>query len=316
MATTTGAFETVSESITHPAMRKGETVSVAISGTYDQVIVLQRASTSAQLSWIDIKVFNTEDQTEAFDYVVERDKEVLRLFLRTDDGGDATVSLTDSVQENQTFKDPKGVTQMIFNDDGVKFPNKVEFVDEVKSANNAAGTVAGTGVSVKEYSSGAFHKTVFTLDNAKVPQVSSGSANGVGSLKIYDFPTGAIFRMGCTADLSLAVASADQADFTDNTPQGDIGIGSLTMGNADAFGSDATDDDWGTGQAYSMTAWADSDVAINSEVAVMLVDGGTDADLWVSMLTDNADFDDSTTGDGIQVSGTITVLWAGCGQFA
>ncbi len=181
---------------------------------------------------------------------------------------------------------------------------------------HGVGTVAGTGVAVAESGSGAFHKTVFTLTDVLIPQASITTAAGVGSIKIYDFPTGAIFRMGCTADLAITIAAAEQADFTDNTPEGDIGIGSITMANDDAFGTDATDDDWGTAQTYVMSAWADADVAISAEAAVMLADGGTDADLFLSALTDAGDIDDGVSSAGITVNGTITVLWANCGQFA
>lgn len=107
---TTGSFTTVEDTVTHPAMKRGETVSIAISGTYDQVIHLQRATTSAQLAWETIKIFNTENQTEAFDHVVTRDVEVLRLYLRTDDGGTAVVSLRDTDQSLQTVKDKQGGT--------------------------------------------------------------------------------------------------------------------------------------------------------------------------------------------------------------
>ena len=58
------------------------------------------------------------------------------------------------------------------------------------------------------------------------------------------------------ADLSLAVASAKQADFTDATPEGDAGIGSVAPENADALGTDATDDDFATATAFTMSAFA------------------------------------------------------------
>lgn len=312
MAEVSSTFTGVGVSSNMDLPAKGEDVTYTFSGGTDVIHQLEKevGSPGSGMWQIVLGPYTDDDNSDSpVVYTTKETNERLRARCTSYGSGTLTYAFADGLKQTSLVKDSDGNTVYYSDQDGMVLPNALKTEANV-------GTVAGSGVTVKEYGDGIMHKTVFTLVNAKIPQVSSGAAVGVGSLKIYDFPTGAIFRMGLTADLALTIATADQADFTDNTPEGDIGIGSLTMGNADAFGTDATDDDWGTGVTYAMTAWADADVAINSEAALMLNDGGTDADLFLSALTDDADFDDSTTSDGITVNGTITVLWLNCGQFA
>ncbi len=64
---------------------KGETVHVAISGTYAMVIDLQlERGSKGSGAWGLIKRFNTTDATESFDYITKSVGENLRLLLRTD----------------------------------------------------------------------------------------------------------------------------------------------------------------------------------------------------------------------------------------
>ncbi len=111
----------------------------------------------------------------------------------------------------------------------------------------------------------------------------------------------------------MAIGAAKQADYTDNTPEGDIGIGTLLPANADALGTDATDDNLGTAQAISMTAWA-STQDIVSEAIVDLDGTSTPADVIVTALIDAGDIDDDMTTE-IEVSGTVTITWINMGDF-
>jgi hypothetical protein len=307
MATTSGSFTAQGNTITHPVMKRGETVTVAISGTYNMVIELQRATSSAQLGWEVLESWSTANATVAHDHTVSKDSEILRLFVRTDTSGTATVSLSDSVQSMSTVYDTKGGLVYEVTDDGVKFQKALQSVE----GNGTLATV--TGLTVKEYGDGAIHKTVFTLDSVAVPVVSVTTGAGVGGTKLYDFPTAAILRLGCTADLAMAIDAGDQADFTDGTPEGDVGIGTVIMANADAFGTDATDDDWGTGVAFVGSSYADADIEVASEAVGIHPEGALDLNL--NALVDAADIDDSTTS-ALQFTGTITIIWANLGEYA
>ncbi len=77
--------------------KMGETIAIAISGSYVQVIDLQREIGSlGSGAWITVKSFDTTDATEAFDYVTIGNDENVRLFARVVTSGTATVTLTDT----------------------------------------------------------------------------------------------------------------------------------------------------------------------------------------------------------------------------
>jgi len=181
---------------------------------------------------------------------------------------------------------------------------------------NPVGTVPtalSNYVSVDEIGSDAARKSIFTIVDLPIAVISVTTGNGVGGIQIYDFPEGYLQRIGCLADLSLSVATANQADFTDNTPEGDLGIGTLAPANADALGTDATDDDWGTATAFIMTAFADAEILVPPE-AIGVVDGhATATNLFINVLVDAADIDDGTTSEML-INGRVEITWTPLGD--
>ena len=141
MATTSGTFTTVNQTIVHPPMRRGEQITVNISDTYDQVIEFQRATTKSQLAWVTIKKFNTEDATELFHYVVDSQEEILRLWLSTDDGGSASVSIVDSDQVLHVARDSQGNEIYRVTQAGIVFPKTLT----VDGAATITGALTQTG---------------------------------------------------------------------------------------------------------------------------------------------------------------------------
>lgn len=177
---------------------------------------------------------------------------------------------------------------------------------------NTAGAGNGSTVSVVEKGDGVFHQTEITLASTPVSVVSVTTGNGVGGTKVYDLPEGHINVLGCVGDLSLAVET--QADFTDGTPEGDVGIGSAAPANADALGTDATDDDYGTATAFTMASYA-ATVDVPPDSAAAKFDGtSTPKDVYVNVLVDAADIDDDTTTN-VLVSGTIKLTWINLGDY-
>ena len=76
---------------------KGDKADVAISGTYNMTIALQReAGSPGSGAWQDIEEWTTADATVAYSYYTERDNENLRLFVKVDTSGTATATLTDT----------------------------------------------------------------------------------------------------------------------------------------------------------------------------------------------------------------------------
>ncbi len=159
---------------------------------------------------------------------------------------------------------------------------------------------------------GLVNKTVLTFTDLLVSVVSVTTGNGVGGTKVYTFPAGRILHLGAMADLSMGVET--QADFTNGTPEGDVGVGTLAPANADALGTDSTDDDFATAVAFVMASYIDSSIQCPSE-AVQQKDGTSTAiPMFVNVLVDAADIDDDATTN-VKISGTITFFWINLGDF-
>lgn len=176
-----------------------------------------------------------------------------------------------------------------------------------------AGAKNGSTVTVVERGDGVTHQTVLTLASTPCPMASVTTGAGVGGVKVYDAPEGHWRLLGATASLSLFIASANEADFTDSTPEGDYGVGTVSMANADAFGTDATDDDICTGITFTMTAFAQAAQGLAPEAAANFDGTSTAKDIFVNVLTDAADIDDGVTSE-VEVSGTITLTWINLGD--
>ena len=164
------------------------------------------------------------------------------------------------------------------------------------------------GVTAIERGDGVFHQTVLTLTNFPVSVVSVTTGAGVGGAAVYTFPSGIVAFHGCMASLSLSIATAKQADFTDATPEGDIGIGTVAPADADALGTDATDDNLATAAPFTMTAYAAAATALKSEPSTHLDGTSSAAKAFVNLLVDAGDIDDGVTTE-VLVSGEIRLTW-------
>lgn len=177
----------------------------------------------------------------------------------------------------------------------------------------AGGAPNGSTVSARELGEGLIRKTVLTLAATPVSVVSVGAGRGVGGTKIYGFPKGRILVLGTMATLEVLVAAAKQADFTDATPEGDIGIGSVAPADNDALGTDATDDDMATSTPFTMDAYA-AEAQIPSEAYLQFDGTITPVDVLVNVAVDAADIDNDITTQ-VLVSGTVTLYWMNLGEF-
>jgi hypothetical protein len=177
-----------------------------------------------------------------------------------------------------------------------------------------AGLPNGDTVFATEETSGIVNKTILDLGSTPVSVASITTGAGVGGVKIYDFPQGRILVLGTMADVILTIDAGDQADFTDATPEGDLGIGSVTPANADALGTDATDDDFSTATAFTMANYSDPSVQVPSEASLQFDGTSTALDMFVTAFVDAADIDDATTST-VYISGKIICHWINLGDF-
>lgn len=180
-------------------------------------------------------------------------------------------------------------------------------------ASTSAGTPGAPTVTAEEQGDGILHKTILRLTSVPVSVVSVTTGAGVGGTKIYDFPQGRLNVIGTMSDLTCVIATGDQADFTDATPEGDVGVGTVAPANADGLGTDATDDDFSTATAITMAAYS-GDVQCPSEASLQFDGTSTAKDMFVNMLIDAGDIDDDTTST-VYVSGVVVVTWTNLGDF-
>jgi hypothetical protein len=193
---------------------------------------------------------------------------------------------------------------------GLDAPGQHHYVEVQELLGGVRGAGPDDAAIVVEQQAGGVTK--ITLTDLAIEIVSVTTGAGVGGTKVYDFPAGFIKRLGCRAVLSCRVATADQADYTDGTPEGQLGIGTVAPEDADALGTDATDDDWGTAADFTMTAFEDTSVVIATEADGVHDGSATPLDLFVNALVDAGDIDDDTTTT-LLVSGTIWLTWVNQG---
>lgn len=146
------SFVDVNDTISITMDTRGDTFTVALSGTYAMVIDLQKESGSpGSGSWIDIKSYTTANATVSDTFTVDEPTAVYRLFLTTDTSGTCTATLTNNNLGVFTLKDPANVTTLAtYTQAGVTFPGTVviDGAQTLTGATTLAGslTVAGTSI--------------------------------------------------------------------------------------------------------------------------------------------------------------------------
>ena len=226
--------------------------------------------------------------------------ETVATFTATDNNGAALVAEEDANYSFQCTVFTAGTAAVTLTDEST----------DVVSGGGAGTPVAN--VTAEELGDGVVHKTLLRVANLPITVISVTTGAGVGGSKVYDFPEGQLNVLGTVADLALVIAAGDQADFTDATPAGDIGVGTVAPANADALGTDATDDNFSTAVALTMAAYSSSSQLV-SEAALIHDGSSTAIDMLINVLIDAADIDDGTTST-VYVSGTVLIHWMNLGD--
>jgi hypothetical protein len=99
----------VEESATLSVPAKGETISLALSGTYNMTVVMERAVTPDETAWeVVLGPYTTEDATVAADYITDRTNEKFRVRVKVDTSGTVTYSIADGVKQVAAVTDDEG----------------------------------------------------------------------------------------------------------------------------------------------------------------------------------------------------------------
>ncbi len=123
------SFTTKGQTLELFVPHKGSVVTVAISGSYDQVIKLQvEIGSKGSGAWAHVRRFDVENATEAYDYATKTADETVRLVLSVDDGGEATVTLTNNTDTlSSTIEDAAGNILASFFTSGPTFPGTLTY---------------------------------------------------------------------------------------------------------------------------------------------------------------------------------------------
>lgn len=181
------------------------------------------------------------------------------------------------------------------------------------SSLNTGSIESVSGLTMTAKGCGILNQVELTLDSVSVAITSTSTANGFGGIKLYNYPSSHLYTLGAVCELSISIPSADQADYTDATPEGDLGLGTVIIANADAMGTDATDDNIATANSFTMAAYADALVPLEPE-GVGYADNvaGTRA-ANLNVLVDAADIDNDVATT-VEVSGTIIINYIALGS--
>lgn len=308
MSTLTKSFTALGAQETSLSVKAGDKFTYSVSGTFSATVKLQRSIKGNQV-WSTVATLSGAGSGTVLNDAPSGTDASYRFFCSAFTSGTVVCSLTTADSDSQPIlKNRYGETVVSYSDETVTV---LKPLSQPLLTSSGVGSVNGATVSAVEYGEGVVHKTVLTLASTPISVVSVTTGNGVGGTKIYDLPEGRILVLGAMADLSLAVET--ESDFADGTPEGDIGIGTVAPANADALGTDATDDDMATATAFTMTDYA-ATVKCPSEASAQFDGTGTAKDIYVNALVDAADIDDDTTTN-LLVSGTVTVTWINLGDF-
>jgi hypothetical protein len=136
------SFTGVGDNVELLVADREEQVDIAISGTYDMTIELQReVGSPGSGAWEALKQWTTADATVAYSHYTTRYNENLRLIVLVDTSGTATATLTNAVEEGigyRTIKDRVGNTLMSFAQDGATIAGWVSALGRGAVATNVA----------------------------------------------------------------------------------------------------------------------------------------------------------------------------------
>lgn len=136
------SFADVGDTVQLAVQDKGETVAIALSGTYNMVIKLQLEQGSpGSGSWLNLQtVSGSPNATIAIDYITKSHNEKLQLIVTTDTSGTCVATLTESSNlDVKTFRDRVGNSLMTLTQKFAKFHGGIV---------RASGSVVNTTVAL------------------------------------------------------------------------------------------------------------------------------------------------------------------------
>lgn len=171
------------------------------------------------------------------------------------------------------------------------------------------GTVGGPTVRANEFGDRAIHKTVLQLTDTEINLTDAGASGGYGGVKLYDFPEGAIYFIGCVANLTITESTPNIIDnWTGNFAVGTAqatSAGSLTGTRANLIDSTAIP----AASGGTSTARGSSTTA---QTSTMFDGTTTPVSAFLNMTMPDASISANAT---VRVNGTVTLIWTLVGDY-
>lgn len=197
------SLSSVGETVTLSMKHRGDTAAVALSGTYNMTIRLQReVGAPGSGAWETLKSWDTANATVAFNHVTEKDNENLRLIVAVDTSGTVVATLTDSTDLLLSEKrDLAGVFMRRYQD-GVVFYNQ------------DGDTILDTRLSQQIINITDANYTVLAANSGKIHSVANVSADRTFTLPTAQDGLNYSFRaeVGAADGHDWIFAAADTAD--------------------------------------------------------------------------------------------------------
>lgn len=195
------SFTGVGDNVTLSMQDRGEVASVAISGTYNMTIALQReVGSPGSGAWETLQEWSTANATVAYDHVTQSRNESLRLIVLVDTSGTATATLTDSQVEeyaSAALKDPGGNPLQRWEENGVRV--------EYGGVRHAEGGVVDVTAATLTATANLHAGRLVTLNRAAGVTVTLPAALGTGDR--YKFFVGT--TVTSNANVIQAASAAD-----------------------------------------------------------------------------------------------------------
>lgn len=176
-----------------------------------------------------------------------------------------------------------------------------------KTTVGVGAKAGGSAVTVVENGNGAVHKTVLTLASLSVTMTDAGAAGSHGTVKLYDFPEGAIQYLGGSMNLTTLAGAGGIGDTA--ALVGGVGTAAVGVDNATLT---TTEQDLLTSTAGSLTDGAGTLKKYVALIATAFDGTGGAIDAILNLAVPDAG---SSANDTVAVSGTITLHWINLGDY-
>lgn len=164
--------------------KKGENVTVAISGTYSNALHLERAITPDGKSWekvMPVAKWDTDNATVSEIYRTKHDNEILRLVsTAAAPTGTVAATLTDGAKVIQSYVDDDGNELWQLTEDGIRFRGTAT-VDGATTLTGAATIASGSTVGNLTLANGSITDSSDAIDFGNETLTTTGIITGAGN---------------------------------------------------------------------------------------------------------------------------------------